>query len=177
VAANVAGRITDRVNERSVLRFGAWFGLPAIGAAWGAVALSAPLPVVYAAYFGMGLSVGTVTNAALQMVRRAVTDNLAGRATSAHAFMRTLGMSVGAGLAGGVILAAVAASVDDIASVRDALAGETTDLAGAATTALGKGFAVAHVVSLAIMVVAVVSVERLKSPHRPDLSPEGAAGP
>lgn len=161
VAANIAGRITDRVSERSVLRVGAWSGIPAIGAAWAAVALSAPLPVVYAAYLAMGLSVGTVTNATLQMVRLAVTDNLAGRATSAHAFLRTLGMSVGAGLAGGVILAAVAASVEDITSVRAALAGETTDLAGAATLALGRGFAFAHVVSLAIMVIALIFVERL----------------
>lgn len=162
VAANVAGRITDRVSEVSVLQAGAWAGLPAIGAAWAAVASSAPLPVVYAAYFTMGMSVGAVTNPALQLVRRAVPDNLAGRATSAHAFMRTLGMSVGAGLAGGVILAAVAASVHDISSVRAALAGETTQLAGEAVTALGGGFAVAHGVSLAIMAVAALIAGRLR---------------
>jgi hypothetical protein len=110
----------------------------------------------------MGMAVGTVTNAALQMVRLAVPDKLAGRATSAHAFMRTLGMSVGAGLAGGVILATVASSVEDIASVRAALAGETTDLAGVAVAALGRGFAVAHGVSLGIMITAVVITSRLR---------------
>jgi MFS family permease len=161
VAANVAGRITDRVSERSVLRAGAWLGLPAIAAAWMAVAWQAPLPVVYATYFAMGTSVGSVTNAALQMVRLVAPDNLAGRATSAHAFLRTLGLSVGAGLAGGVILATVAASVGDIGSVRAALAGEATDLAGEAVAALGRGFALAHGVSLGIMVAVVVIATRL----------------
>jgi len=161
VAANVAGRATDRVSERSVLRAGAWLGIPAIGGAWAAVAVSAPLPLVYAGFFTMGLSVGTVTNAALQMVRLAVADNFAGRATSAHAFMRTVGMSMGGGLAGGVLLATVATSVDDIGLVRAALSGETTELAGAAVVALGDGFALAHGVSLGIMFLTLVVVERL----------------
>jgi hypothetical protein len=126
-----------------------------------AVALAAPLPVVYAAYFTMGLSVGTVTNAALQMVRLSVSDNFAGRATSAHAFMRTVGLTVGAGLAGGVILATVSRSVTDIASVRAALAGETGALAGQAVVALGSGFTAAHAVSLAVMLGAALVATRL----------------
>jgi MFS family permease len=161
VAANLAGRITDRVSERSVLRVGSLAGLPAVGAAWAAVGMSAPLPVIYVCYFLMGMSVGTVTNSALQIVRMAVSDNLAGRATSAHAFMRTIGMSVGAGLGGGVILATVAASVGDISSVRAALAGEETDLAGETVTALARGFTIAHGVSLAVMAAAVVVMSRL----------------
>jgi hypothetical protein len=63
-------------------------------------------------------------------------------------------MSVGAGLAGGVILATVAAAVGDISSVREALAGSEPDLAGATASALARGFAIAHGVSLAIMAVA-----------------------
>ncbi len=161
VAANIAGRVTDRVPESSVLRLGALAGLPAIGAAWAAVRFSAPLPVIFATYFAMGLSVGTVTNISLQMVRLAVSDNLAGRATSAHSFSRTVGMSVGAGLAGGVILAAVAASVGDISMVRDALAGQATDLAGPTATALAHGFSIAHMVSFGVMTLAVLVMFRL----------------
>jgi MFS family permease len=153
-AANISGRITDRVSEREVLRVAAIGGIPAIAAAWAAVSFSAPLPVVYASYFAMGMSVGAVTNSAFQMVRLAVADRLAGRATSAHAFLRTVGMSVGAGLAGGVILATVAASVGDISSVREALAGGGAELAGATSNALAHGFSIAHGVSLVIMVVA-----------------------
>jgi MFS family permease len=160
-AANVSGRITDRVSERAVLRVAAIGGIPAIAAAGAAVYYVAPLPVVYACYFAMGMSVGAVTNSAFQMVRLAVADKLAGRATSAHAFLRTVGMSVGAGLAGGVILATVAASVGDIASVREALAGGEADLAGAAATALARGFAIAHGVSLMIMLAAVMVSGRL----------------
>ncbi|MGH8911364.1 MAG: MFS transporter [Acidimicrobiia bacterium] len=160
-SANVAGRVTDKISERTVLRIGALSGIPTVAAAWAAVAFSAPLPVIFAAYFAMGMTVGTVTNAALQIVRLAVADNLAGRATSAHAFMRSLGVSVGAGVAGGVILAAVAASVSDIASVRAALAGEATDLAGEAVAALDRGFTIAHGVSLVLITVAAVAVHRL----------------
>jgi MFS family permease len=168
IAANIAGRITDRVSELSVLRVGALSGLPAIGAAWAAVATSAPLPVVYACYFAIGMSIGTVTNAALQMVRLAVPDNLAGRATSAHAFTRTLGMSIGAALAGGVILATVVASVGDVSSVRAVLAGEETQLAGAAVAALDRGFVISHAVSLVVMTAAVLATQRLAagSPER-----------
>ncbi len=161
-AANIAGRVTDRVDVTRVLRTGAWAGLPAIGAAWAAVAFEAPLPVVYAAYFAMGLSVGTVTNVCLQMVRLAVADNLAGRATSAHAFTRTVGMSLGAGLAGGVILATVAAKVGDVSSVRDALAGDAGDLGAATIGALADGFGYAHLVSLVIMAVAAVMAGRVR---------------
>jgi MFS family permease len=162
-AANISGRITDRVSERVVLRVAAIGGVPAIAAAWAAVSFSAPLPVVYACYFAMGMSVGAVTNSAFQMVRLAVADNLAGRATSAHAFLRTVGMSVGAGLAGGVILATVAASVGDISKVREALAGAETDLAGPTATALAQGFSIAHGVSLMIMLTAVMISRRLGS--------------
>jgi MFS family permease len=174
IAANIAGRITDRVSELSVLRVGALSGLPAIGAAWAAVATSAPLPVVYACYFAIGMSIGTVTNAALQMVRLAVPDNLAGRATSAHAFTRTLGMSIGAALAGGVILATVAASVGDMSSVRAVLAGEETQLAGAAVAALNRGFVTSHAVSLVVMAAAVLATQGLAagSPERLARVPE-----
>lgn len=154
-AANIAGRVTDRVSERAVLTVGVLIGPFAVAGAGVAVSMDAPLPVVFAAYFLMGTSVGTVTNAALQLVRRAVADNLAGRATSAHAFMRTMGMSVGAGLAGGVILAVVATRVSDVSLVRDALAGEAAGLAGPAATALADGFALAHLVGVALMLVAV----------------------
>jgi MFS family permease len=163
VAANIAGRVTDRVRELSVLQVGAWVGLPAIGAAWLAVAVSAPLPVVYLCYFLMGMSVGAVTNSALQMVRLAVPDHLAGRATSAHAFTRSVGMSIGAGLAGGVILATVASSVGDLSAVRALLAGEETQLAGATIAALDKGIVTSHMVSLIIMAVAIVATQRLAS--------------
>jgi MFS family permease len=161
VAANVAGRVTDRVDERSVMRAGAFIGIPAIAAAWAAVAFAAPLPAVYATYFAMGAAVGVVTNAALQMVRLAVPSTLAGRATSAHAFSRTVGMSVGAGLAGGVILATVARAVGDVSPVRDALAGDTSSLAGAAVTALASGVSVAHGVSFGIMVLTLLPLHRL----------------
>jgi MFS family permease len=161
VAANIAGRITDRIEERFVMRAGVFLGIPAIGAAWAAVASSAPLPLIYATYFVMGASVGVVTNTALQMVRLAVPSSLAGRATSAHAFSRTVGMSVGAGLAGGVILATVARTVGDVSPVRDALAGDTSALAGAAVSALARGVSIAHAVSLGIMILTLAPLHRL----------------
>lgn len=161
-AANIAGRVTDRVSERTVLVTGALIGPVALGAAWTSVTTTAPLPMVFASFFLMGTSVGTVTNAALQLVRKAVPSNLAGRATSAHAFLRTMGMSLGAGLAGGVILTVVATRITDISRVRDALAGEGADLAGPAATALAAGYGVAHLVALALMSVAVIVVLRLR---------------
>ena len=167
VAANVAGRVTDRVSEYAVLKFGAASGVLTVGAAWAAVAFSAPIPVIFATYFAMGMTVGTVTNAALQIVRLEVADHLAGRATSVHAFMRSMGMSVGAGLAGGVILATVAATVGEVSGVREALAGEATDLAGEAVAAIGRGFTFAHIASLVLIVGAVLCVRGLTAPTGP----------
>lgn len=141
---------------------GALLGPVVLIGTWLAVAMESPLPVIFGGYFMMGASVGTVTNSALQLVRRAVPDQLAGRATSAHAFLRTMGMSIGAGLAGGVILGYVAARVSDITAVRAALAGEATNLAGSAASALGDGFALTHLASLAIMAVAVASSWRFR---------------
>jgi MFS family permease len=156
VAANIAGRVTDRVSERSVLRAGATLAPISVLAAWAAVSTGAALPLVFAAFFLMGTAVGTVTNAALQLVRHAAPSQLAGRATSAHAFLRTMGMSMGAGLVGGVILAVVAGRVPDISRVRDALAGEATDLSGGAAAALADGFALAHLVALGLTLLAAV---------------------
>lgn len=153
-AANIAGRVTDRVSERSVLRFGAVIAPLSVAGAWAAVATDAPLPVIFAAYFCMGTGVGTVTNAALQLVRHAAPAHLAGRATSAHAFLRTMGISLGAGLVGGVILAVVAGRLPDVSQIRDALAGEATALSGGAAAALGDGFALAHLVGLVLTLVA-----------------------
>jgi chromosome condensin MukBEF ATPase and DNA-binding subunit MukB len=48
----------------------------------------------------------------------------------------------------------VAASVGDISSVREVLAGGEAELAGATSNALAHGFSIAHGVSLVIMVVA-----------------------
>lgn len=162
-AANIAGRVTDRVSERSVLTAGALLGPLALAGAWAAVAYEMTLPVVFGFYFLMGASVGTVTNAALQEVRHAAPSNLAGRATSAHAFMRTMGISLGAGLAGGVILAVVAGRLADVSQVREALSGEGADLALAAALALGDGFAFAHAAALGIMLAAVGVVLHLRA--------------
>lgn len=151
-AANVAGRVTDRVAERTVLVVGTLLGPVGVMAAWSTVAFSAPLPLVFAAYFLMGTSVGTITNAALQLVRRVVPAGLAGRATSAHAFLRTMGMSLGAGLAGGTILAVAATRLPDVSDVEAALAGNGgADLAGPAASALATGFGFAHVAALALV--------------------------
>ena len=163
LAANIAGRVTDRVSEKTVLTTGIWIGPPAIASGWLAITLDAPLLAVFAAFFLMGMSVGTVTNAALQLVRRAVPAGLAGRATSAHAFARTMGMSLGAGLAGGVILAVVAARLGDVSQVRDALAGEGVALADDAARALSSGYATAHLVGLVLACVATVIVMRLRT--------------
>jgi MFS family permease len=170
VAANIAGRVTDRVSERSVLRVGATLAPISVLAAWAAVSTGASLPLVFAAFFLMGTAVGTVTNAALQLVRHAAPSQLAGRATSAHAFLRTMGMSMGAGLVGGVILAVVAGRVPDISRVRDALAGEATDLSGGAAAALAEGFALAHLVALGLTLLAAVVAWRTgpipRAPHQ-----------
>jgi len=161
-AANVAGRVTDRTSEWRVLLTGAAIGPAALLGAYLAVTSTAPLAVVFAAYFVMGTSVGTVTNASLQLVRRAVPSGLAGRATSAHAFLRTMGLSLGAGVSGGVILAVVATRLDDIGRVRDSLAGEGAELVGSAATALAAGFGVAHLVALSLMTIALVVVWRMR---------------
>lgn len=164
VAANVAGRITDRVDERKVMTFGALLAPVAVTLAGIAIVAEAPLPVVFACYFLMGNAVGTVTNAALQLVRKACPLPLAGRATSAHAFLRTMGLSVGAGIAGGVILAVVNARLSDASAVRAALAGEGGELAADAAAALSGGFAFAHVAAFALTLVAAALAWRAR--HR-----------
>lgn len=154
LAANVAGRITDRVAERKVLTAGAVMAPLAVAAAAAAIVGEAPLAAVFACYFLMGNAVGTVTNSALQLVRKACPLPLAGRATSAHAFLRTMGLSVGAGIAGGVTLAVVGARLGDVSAVRAALAGEGGELAATAADALAVGFAFAHVVAFGLTLVA-----------------------
>ncbi|HJQ76293.1 MAG TPA: MFS transporter [Acidimicrobiia bacterium] len=158
LAANVAGRVTDRVSEHSVLLAGAVLGPFALMLAWISVVNQAHLGFVFAAYFLMGVSVGTVTNALLQMLKLNVPRSSAGQATSVFSVARTIGLSVGAGLAGGIILAVVASRLGDVAEVRALLSGETANLGGGAAEALGSGFALAHLVALGLMLAAVAVV-------------------
>ncbi|MPZ53193.1 MAG: MFS transporter [Acidimicrobiia bacterium] len=141
IAANVAGRITKWTTPRNVLLYGVTSGPVWIGLLVLAVWQGAPIWVIFGTYVLMGTAVGTTTNVAWQILKNFVEEGGSGRASSAHQFMRSLGQSIGAGVAGGAILFVASLRLDDLDSLTAALAGEDQSALGvAAAAALEEGF-------------------------------------
>lgn len=124
VGANVSSRLIDRMAETTVLGLGFLLTTPALGAVGLAVTLDSPLPVVLAIMVVAGAGVGLATNAGLTLLRALSDSAEIGRASAAHQFYRNQGFTLGAALAGAVILAVVAGAVGDVDAVRDVLASD-----------------------------------------------------
>ncbi|MGH8874678.1 MAG: hypothetical protein ACRDVM_05425, partial [Acidimicrobiia bacterium] len=84
------------------------------------------------------------------------------RATSAHAFFRSLGMTFGVALGGAVLLSVVAGRIGDLEPVRLSLAGEEVALAGQAREAISAGYASAHAVAAGVVAIGLVPVLSLR---------------
>ena len=161
LGANVAGRILGRVRPEQVLIAATSLGPPAIALAGWLIHTDGELPWLFACYALMGLVIGMTLVSALQLVKQLAPEKSMGKATSSHAFTRTLGFSVGAGLAGGVILGWARLSLADASAVQGALSGAHGALSLGPGQALSQGFALAHLTGFVLMLLAFGSALHL----------------
>ena len=138
-AAFVVSRLLERWSEADAILFGSILMIPAvIGAALG-VALTWPIPVIFGAFFVMGLSIGFVSTAGLTLLQASADDSEMGRVNSAHQFIRTIGITYGVAVGGAILLFVVGNQVGDVEVVREVLGGEDVNASGATLEAIRDG--------------------------------------
>lgn len=139
IASIVFARALVNWREADVVMLGAAMLLPSLAAAGAAIALEAPLWVLFGAFFVIGLSIGFVSTAGLTLIQSASDEREMGRVNAAHQFLRTLSITYGVALGGAVLLYVVARRVGDVELIRKVLSGEEVAVAAATGDAVQDG--------------------------------------
>jgi MFS family permease len=168
IAAWITSRLLERRTEPPIVLAGALLVAVGLTGAGLLVVAEAPVVVLFAVFGLVGLGVGTVTTASLNLMQKVTDTSAMGRVSSAHQFLRSLGITYGAALAGGVILLVVGQRLDGVDRVRDALSGDEVAFDAGAADAIASGFSWAHLVGVGLALVAVAAATRLRQGERAD---------
>lgn len=155
-AAFVVSRLLERRHASQLILFGSILLIPAIALAGVSVALTWPIPVVFAGFFFMGSSIGFVSTSGLTLMQSSAEDSEMGRVNSAHQFVRTLCITYGVAIGGAILLLVVDRRTGDVEAVRDALGGDEVVASPATLAAIRDGLAWVHVFS-GVMALACVA--------------------
>ena len=139
-AAFIVSRLLERWREVDAILLGSILMIPAVIWAGLGVALTWPIPVIFGAFFVMGLSIGFVSTAGLTLLQASADDSEMGRVNSAHQFIRTIGITYGVAVGGAILLFVVGNRVGDVEIVRDVLGGEEVSASGDTLEAIRDGF-------------------------------------
>lgn len=147
-AAFVVSRLLEhRWREADAIMLGSLILVPAVTLGGLGVALTWPIPVIFAAFFFMGTAIGFVSTSGLTLLQSAAAENEMGRVNSAHQFVRTICITYGVAIGGAILLFVVDRQIGDVEVVRDALGGEQVDASGPTLDAIRDGLAWVHVFS------------------------------
>ncbi|MGH8875129.1 MAG: MFS transporter, partial [Acidimicrobiia bacterium] len=80
IAANVVGRLMNRVSESGAVLSGYAIVLPCLTAGWVIIFLDGPLPLLLAVFLVVGVGIGTVTTSSLTLLKRVTPTDEVGRA-------------------------------------------------------------------------------------------------
>jgi len=138
-AAFMVSRLLERWREADAILFGSILMIPAVIWAGLGIALTWPIPVIFGAFFVMGLSIGFVSTAGLTLLQASADDSEMGRVNSAHQFIRTIGITYGIAVGGAILLFVVGNRVGDVEIVRDVLGGEDVSASGPTLDAIRDG--------------------------------------
>ena len=176
-AAFVVSRLLDHWHESDAILVGSCAMLPATAVAGTAIALSWPIPVIFAAFFAMGCAIGFVSTSGLTLLQSAAADDEMGRVNAAHQFIRTLSITYGVAVGGAILLLVVDRRIGDVEVVRDALGGGDVDPAPKTLDAIRDGLAWVHVFSGLAALAAIWAATvlwRLVRSRRAEATPVGA---
>jgi len=147
-AAFVVSRLLEhRWREADAIMLGSLILVPAVTLGGLGVALTWPIPVIFAAFFFMGTAIGFVSTSGLTLLQSAAAENEMGRVNSAHQFVRTICITYGVAIGGAILLFVVDRQIGDVEVVRDALGGEQVDASGPPLDAFRDGLAWVQVFS------------------------------
>lgn len=168
VAAWVSSRLQQRHHPAVVVLWGTWLLAISVGAAAVTAALSAPLPLILVAFIGAGGGIGLSTTASLNLLQSRARPEEMGRISSAHQFVRSLGFTYGAAIAGAVLLLVVRLRVGEVESVRRLLGGEADTAEPGVVEALADGYALAVAAMTVVSVGALIAARRLHATRTAD---------
>lgn len=162
LGAYVSSRVVEwRTGEFSI-RVGSIVLVAGVSGAALVVVLNLPVALVFAAYVVVGYGLGAVSSSGVIVLQAKARPAEMGRLMSAHQFVRTLGFSYGAAVAGAALFGVVSARLGDADAVRDLL-GDEVEVVGASTVeALRDGFALATVVSAVFGWISMTFALRLR---------------
>lgn len=146
-AAFIVSRLLERWGEADAILLGGILMIPAVALGGVSVALTWPLPIVFAAFFLMGCSIGFVSTSGLTLLQSSADEFEMGRANSAHQFVRTIAITYGVAIGGAILLLVVDNQTGDVEAVRDVLGGEAVTTSQATLDAVRDGLAWIHVFS------------------------------
>jgi MFS family permease len=156
IGAVVVSRALDRVDALDVVVGATCVLVVSIALTGVAVVHTDNLAIIGTGYFCIGLFVGSITTAALTSLQGYGRSDELGRMNAAHQYMRTVGISTGIALAGGVVLFVVGRRVGDVEAVRQLLAGDEVELDDRAASAIRSGYGWAHAVGAVLAAIALV---------------------
>lgn len=158
--AFAASRLQRRYRSELIILAGASIAAPMLAFTTMAVALDAPLPLIFALLFGVGCGIGGVATTGVASLQQRIPITEMGRINAAHQFMRTIGITYGVGLAGVVLFGTVERRTGDVEAVRELLSGDSgVDTSVADALAAGYGWTL--LVCTTAMVLAVPSAVQL----------------
>ena len=128
IGAVTASRVLEHVGAINVVFWMTVALAPAIALTGLAVVYTDSLVAIGTGYFVAGVCIGAITTSALTSLQGYGTTDELGRINAAHQYMRTVGISAGIALSGGVVLFVVGQRVGNVESVRQLLAGDQVAL-------------------------------------------------
>ena len=163
--AFVSSRISELRTRLLAIRICSLVLFVSACAAAGLVWTEAPLPLVFAAFVGIGAGLGGVSSAGLGEIQAHAVPSEMGRVNSAHQFVRTLGFSFGAGLGGAVLFSVVARRLGDADAARDVLGDDQSLVDRAASDAISAGFTLSAVLGAVLTLLAAIAAHRIRVPE------------
>lgn len=170
IGAVTVSRALDYVGAIDVVFWSTAALVPSIALTGLAVVYTDSLVAIGTGYFLAGLCIGAVTTAALTSLQSYGTAAELGRINAAHQYMRTVGISAGIALAGGVVLLVVGRRVGNVEDVRHLLAGDQVTLNERAADSIRSGYGWAHAVGTLLASAALVPAWYLRRTRSADVT-------
>lgn len=139
-ASYVSSKAQERMHAAYVVRAGASVLIVATIVATAFTALESPIGLLMAAFFFVGVGIGSITTSGITILQGRASNDEMGRVSSAHQFVRSLGFAYGAAVGGAVLFFVVSRQIGDVEAIRDLLGGEDATLNPDAVNALHDGF-------------------------------------
>ena len=140
-ASWVSSKLQERLRVQTVVVIGSFISTSAAAAVTLAAVVEASFAIVLAAFVCLGWGIGTITTSSIALLQSRAGVAEMGRVSSAHQFIRSLGWTYGAAVAGMVLFWVVKRRAGDVEAVRGLLDRSDTALDTTLAATLSSAYA------------------------------------